>query len=103
MGQYKFSDPLECSTWYESPDDYLWVTDSKSAALMKWAEITARPMDFNIDGKFRYTVTASDGYKYYFWNMYSYPINSQDPYAPAGWQYIISVDKPAEDRRAIDL
>ena len=81
----------------------MWVSDSKSAALMLWAEITARPMDFNIDGEFRYTVTASDGYKYYFWNMYSYPINNQDPYASAGWQYIISVDKPTEDRRSIDL
>lgn len=102
-GSYKYSDPLECSTWYEDPYSYMWVTDSKSQALMKWYEISARQMEFEIDGEFRYSVTASDGYKYHFWSMYSTPINTKDPYAPEGYQYIITVYKAPEDRRSIDL
>lgn len=103
FGAYEFSDPVECSTWYESPDEYYWISDSKSAALQLWAEISARPMDFEIDGEFKYTVTSKDGYKYYFWNMYTYPVNNQDPFAQAGWQYIISVDKLEPLNKRIDI
>lgn len=81
----------------------MWVTTSKSQALMKWYEISARSMEFEIDGEFRYSVTAKDGYKYHFWSMYTHPINTKDPYAPVGYQYIISVYKAAKDRRSIDL
>jgi hypothetical protein len=81
----------------------MWVTDSKSQALMKWYEISARQMEFEIDGEFRYSVTASDGYKYHFWSMYSHPINTKDPSASVGYQYIISVYKAPEDRRSIGL
>jgi len=81
----------------------MWVTDSKSQALMKWYEISARQMEFEIDGEFRYSVTAKDGYKYHFWSMYSRPFNSTDPSAISDYQYVISVYKAPENVRTIDL
>lgn len=88
------NDPMTCSTWYEDPYGYMWSTDSKSMALMKWTEISGRPMEFEADTNFRYSVTASDGYTYYFWGW----VMSEDY-----WHYYISVYKPKEDMSIIDL
>lgn len=57
-------------------------------------------MDFKIDGEFRFTVTASDGYKYYFWSIYATEINTGFG-DNADWQYIISVYKPREDWNSV--
>ena len=93
-GTYSLSEPVECSVWYENPYSFWWSTDSKSAALLKWNEITARPMDFYIQGQFRYSIRASDGYKYYFWNYV---------YDDGTAQYHITVEKPKEDLNRIDI
>lgn len=68
-GEYDFNADLACSTWYEDPWGYMWSTDIKDDALQKWYEISARPMYFEIDGVFRYSVKATDGYEYVFWNI----------------------------------
>jgi hypothetical protein len=91
--EYDLNEPYECSTWYEDPFGYSWATDSKSLALMKWTEITNRPMDFNLSGNFTYSVTASDGFKYYFWNMVFDNMT----------QYHITVQKLPEGYRTTDI
>lgn len=94
---------MECSTWYESPDEYVWITDSKSAALQLWTEISARPMEFEMEQPFRYSVTAQDGHKYYFWSFWSSPVNSKSWTDTARWQFIISVDKLEPLNKRIDI
>ncbi len=93
-GEYEWNAPLECSTWYEDPYGYMWVTTSKADALIKWSEITARPMEFEIQGEFRYSVTAADGYKYFFWNMYT---------TPDQCNYYVTVNKSVDEIQRIDL
>lgn len=90
-GKYNWNEPLACSTWYEDPYGYMWSTDIKENALEKWYEISARPMYFEIDGEFIYTVRAKDGYEYTFWNMV----------VPE--QYYITVLKKDEDIDTVGL
>ena len=51
-------------------------------------------MDFNIQGRFRYNIRASDGYQYYFWNW---------TYDDGTAEYHITVEKPKEDLNRIDI
>lgn len=69
---------------------------------MKWVEISARPMDFKIDGEFRYSIKARDGYQYYFWNIQAGPVGefSSDT---TQYQYIISVYKTPEEMTTVGL
>lgn len=69
----------------------MWSTNIKEDALEKWYEISARPMYFEIDGEFIYTVRAKDGYEYTFWNMV----------VPE--QYYITVLKKDEDIDTVGL
>ena len=100
-GTYDYNAPIECSTWYEDPYGWMWVTESKAQALIKWTEISARPMDFNIDGEFRYSVKAADDYQYYFWSLRgSYNPQFQDTVV---YQYVISVYKSPDDVMSVGL
>ena len=60
---------IECAVWYEWLGDYWWATYDKREALDVWAEISSRPMNFNMSGEFSFTVKAKDGYSYSFWSM----------------------------------
>lgn len=68
-GDYDYNGPYECSTWYEHRYGWMWSSDCKDDALALWSEITNRPMYFEIDGEFRYTVTAQDGFQYNFFSF----------------------------------
>ncbi len=60
---------IECSVWYEWLGDYWWATYDKEEALDTWADISSRPMYFNMSSEFTFTVKAKDGYRYSFWSM----------------------------------
>jgi len=60
---------IECSVWYEWLDSFWWYTTDKTDALELWAEISKRPMYFNMTQEFRFSVKADDGYTYHFWSM----------------------------------
>ena len=84
-GTYDYNAPYECSRWYETRYAYVWSSDNKQDALNLWADISGRPMYFEMQGQFRYSVKASDGYTYVLW----------------GWgdtdQYYITLDRPRNE------
>jgi hypothetical protein len=89
-GTYDYSGPYECGVWYENKYCWIWSSTSKEDALELWTRITGRPMYFEIQGGFRYTVKAQDGYNYYFWRFDSS-------------EYIVTAERPRKDWDRIPL
>ncbi len=99
-GTYNYNGPYECSTWYESRYGWMWSTDLKDDALQLWANISGRPMYFELEGRFRYTVKAKDGFKYNFWRYKERDFWTES--APH-WQYYISVQRPRSEWNSVPL
>ncbi len=68
-GTYDYNGPYECSRWYEHRYGWIWSSDSKDDALYLWWEITQRPMYFEQDGEFRFTVRSDDQFEYNFFAL----------------------------------
>jgi hypothetical protein len=89
-GTYDYNGPYECGVWYENRYCWVWSSTNKDDALDLWNRITGRPMYFEIQGSFRYSVTAKDGFKYYFWRYES-------------TEYIVTAERPRKDWNTVPI
>ena len=93
-GTYDYNQPYECGLWYEDRYGFWWVSDSKLDALDVWAEISARPMYFDMDQEFRFSVSAADGFEYSFWSMWM---------GPDTYDYYITAARPRSDWNKVPI